>query len=37
VIGAAAEYRVSEAADRNAGVILKLKKRYLQPLAPTAK
>ena len=37
VIGAAAEYRVSEAADRNAGVVLKLKKRYLQPLAPAAK
>jgi amidase len=33
VIGAAAEYRVSEAADRNAGVVLKLKKRYLQTLA----
>jgi hypothetical protein len=29
VMGAAAEYRVSEAADRNAGVVLKLKKRYL--------
>lgn len=37
VIGAAAEYRVSEAADRNAGVVLKLLKSYLQPLAPTAK
>jgi amidase len=37
VIGAAAEYRVSEAADRNAGVVLKLKKKYLQPLAPAAK
>ncbi len=33
VIGAAAEYRVSEVADRNAGVVLKLKKSYLQPLA----
>lgn len=33
VMGAAAEYRVSEAADRNAGVVLKLKKRYLQPIA----
>jgi len=32
VIGAAAEYRVSEAADRNAGVVLKLKKTYLRPL-----
>ncbi|HEX4751098.1 MAG TPA: acetamidase/formamidase family protein [Bryobacteraceae bacterium] len=37
VIGAAAEYRVSEAADRNAGIVLKLKKRYLQPLAPAAR
>jgi acetamidase/formamidase len=33
VIGVAAEYRVSEAADRNAGVVLKLKKKYLRPLA----
>ncbi len=37
VIGVAAEYRVSEAADRNAGVVLKLRKKYLQPLAPVAK
>lgn len=37
VIGAVAEYRVSEAADRNAGVVLKLKKRYLQPLTPASK
>lgn len=37
VIGAAAEYRVSEAADRNAGVVLKLSKKYLQPLAVAAK
>jgi acetamidase/formamidase len=37
VIGAAAEYKVSEAADRNAGVVLKLKKKYLQQLVPTAK
>lgn len=37
VMGAAAEYRVSEAADRNAGVVLKLKKKYLQPLAPVSK
>jgi acetamidase/formamidase len=36
VMGAAAEYRVSEAADRNAGVVLKLKKTYLQPLARAA-
>ena len=37
VLGAAAEYRVSEVADRNAGVVLKLKKSYLKPLAPAAK
>jgi acetamidase/formamidase len=37
VIGAAAEYRVSEAADRNAGIVLKLKKEYLQRLAPSAR
>ncbi|HEX4167872.1 MAG TPA: acetamidase/formamidase family protein [Bryobacteraceae bacterium] len=37
VIGAAAEYKVSEVADRNAGVVLKLKKKYLKPLAPVAK
>ena len=37
VIGAGSEYRVSEAADRNAGVVLKLKKKWLQTLAPGAK
>ncbi len=37
VMGAAAEFRVSEAADRNAGVVLKLKKKYLQALAAMAK
>lgn len=37
VIGATAEYRVSEVADRNAGVVLKLRKGYLQPLASAAK
>ncbi len=37
VMGAAAEYRVSEAADRNAGVVLKLRKKYLRPLAPAGK
>ena len=36
VIGAAAEYRVSEAADRNAGIVLKLKKEYLRTLATRA-
>lgn len=37
VIGAAAEYKVSEVADRNAGIVLKLKKQYLQPLATATK
>lgn len=32
VLGAVAEYRVSEVADRNAGVVLKLKKSYVKPL-----
>jgi acetamidase/formamidase len=34
VIGASAEYRVSEVADRNAGVVLKIKKKYLRVLTP---
>jgi amidase len=37
VMGAAAEYRVSEAADRNAGVVLKMNKKYLRPIVPSAK
>ena len=37
VMGVAAEYRVSEVADRNAGVVLKLRKKYLEPLALPAK
>jgi amidase len=37
VLGTAAEYRVSEVADRNAGVVLKLRKSYLKPLASSAK
>ena len=37
VIGAAAEIRVSEAADRNAGVVLKLRKKDLQSLASAVK
>jgi amidase len=37
VMGVAAEYRVSEAADRNAGVVLKMNKKYLQPIAFSAK
>jgi acetamidase/formamidase len=36
-IGVAAEYRVSEVADRNAGVVLKIRKSYLQSLAPATK
>jgi len=36
-MGVAAEYRVSEAADRNAGVVLKINKKYLQPIASSAK
>jgi hypothetical protein len=34
VLGTAAEYKVSEAADRNAGVVLKIKKERLQSLTP---
>jgi amidase len=37
VLGTAAEYKVSEAADRNAGMILKINKERLQPLTPAAK
>ncbi|MGB8324919.1 MAG: hypothetical protein WCE52_18320 [Candidatus Acidiferrum sp.] len=37
VIGSAAEYKVSEVADRNAGMILKISKERLQQLAPAAK
>jgi acetamidase/formamidase len=32
VLGTAAEYKVSEAADRNAGIVLKIAKERLQPL-----
>jgi acetamidase/formamidase len=35
VLGTAAEYKVSEAADRNAGVVLKINKDRLQSLVPT--
>jgi len=35
VLGTAAEYKVSEAADRNAGVVLKIDKQRLQSLAPS--
>jgi hypothetical protein len=32
VIGTAAEYKVSEVADRNSGIVLKLRKELLGPL-----
>ncbi len=37
VLGTAAEYRVSEVADRNAGIVLKLSKDRLRTLTPAAK
>ena len=37
VLGTAAQYKVSEAADRNAGVVLKLDKARLRTLAPGTK
>ena len=37
VLGTAAEYRISEVADRNAGVVLKISKERLATLAPPAK
>jgi amidase len=37
VLGTAAEYKVSELADRNAGIILKLNKDRLKPLVPGTK
>jgi acetamidase/formamidase len=37
VLGTAAEYKVSEVADRNAGIVLKINKERLQPLTPAAK
>ena len=37
VIGTAAEYKVSEVADRNSGIVLKINKELLQPLLRTAK
>jgi amidase len=36
VLGSAAEYKVSEVADRNAGIILKINKDRLLPLKPSA-
>lgn len=37
VLGVSAEYHVSEAADRNAGLVLKIKKAYLQKLSEQPK
>ena len=37
VLGTAAEYKVSEVADRNSGVVLKIDKERLRPLAPAQK
>ena len=37
VLGTSAEYKVNEAADRNAGVVLKINKERLQGLTPAAK
>jgi hypothetical protein len=36
VLGSAAEYRISEVADRNAGVVLKINKERLQGLSPAS-
>jgi acetamidase/formamidase len=37
VLGTSAEYKVSEAADRNAGMVLKINKERLKLLATAAK
>jgi amidase len=37
VLGTSAEYKVSEVADRNTGIVLKINKERLQPLTPAAK
>jgi amidase len=37
VLGTAAEFKVSEVADRNAGVVLKINKSLLEPLKTTSK
>jgi acetamidase/formamidase len=37
VLGTASEYKVSEVADRNAGLVLKINKERLRPLMPAAK
>ena len=36
VLGTSAEYKVSEVADRNAGIVLKINKERVQPLRPPA-
>ena len=36
VLGTASQYKVSEVADRNAGIVIKLDKARLQPLAASA-
>ena len=37
VLGTASEYRISEVADRNAGIVLKISKERLKGLTPSAK
>lgn len=37
VMGSSAEYKVSEVADRNAGIVVKINKQRLQTLVPAAK
>jgi acetamidase/formamidase len=37
VLGTSAEYKISEIADRNSAIILKINKQRLQPLTPAAK
>ena len=37
VVGTSAEYKVSEVADRNAGIVLKINKERLRPLTPASK
>jgi len=37
VLGTSAEYKVSEVADRNAGMVLRISKDRLRTLAPAAK
>jgi acetamidase/formamidase len=37
VLGTSSEYKVSEVADRNAGIVLKINKERLQSLAPAAR